>query len=40
MKLTEGETYLFRVIKYANLPDEGDFFVLRHESGRRILLSA
>ncbi|HNS29773.1 MAG TPA: hypothetical protein PKL52_04485 [Tenuifilaceae bacterium] len=40
MKLTEGETHLFRVIKFANLPDEGDYFVLRHESGRRILLSA
>lgn len=38
MKLNEGETHQFQVIKQVHIPDEGDFFMLRHESGRRLLL--
>lgn len=38
MKLNEGEIHDFQVIKLVNIPDEGDFFMLRHHSGRRLLL--
>jgi len=40
MKLSEGEIYDFQVVKLVLIPEEGEFFVLRHKSGRRILLSA
>ncbi len=38
MKLVEGKYYQFKVLKTVNLPDEGDFYMLRHKSGRRMLL--
>lgn len=38
LKLIEGKYYKFKVLKTVNLPDEGDFYMLRHQSGRRLLL--
>lgn len=38
MKLEEGESYDFQVLKRVNIADEGDFFMLRHKSGRRLLI--
>ncbi len=38
MKLTEGETYKFTVIKQVLMPEEGEFFLIRHHSGRRLML--
>ncbi|MFP4557439.1 MAG: hypothetical protein ACLFNU_11265 [Bacteroidales bacterium] len=38
MKFTEGKTYKFTVIKQVFLPEEGDFFLIRHQSGRRLML--
>jgi hypothetical protein len=38
LKLIEGKYYQFKVLKTVNLPDEGDFYMLRHQSGRRLLL--
>lgn len=38
MKLIEGKYYPFKVLKTVKLPDEGDFYMLRHQSGRRLLL--
>jgi hypothetical protein len=38
MKFIEGEEHDFQVIKLAELPDEGFFYVLRHSSTRRLLL--
>lgn len=40
MKFSEGEIHNFRVLKIVELPDEGKFFVLKHPSGRRLLLPA
>jgi hypothetical protein len=40
MKLSEGEIHNFQVVKLVDIPEEGEFFVLRHESGRRVLLSS
>lgn len=41
MKLDEGEVYPFQVLKLVSIPEEGDFFQLRHaSSGRRLLISA
>ena len=40
MKLQEGEVHLFQVLKAVSIAGEGDFFQLRHPSGRRLLLSA
>lgn len=38
MKFIEGENYEFKVLKKIELPEEGEFFLLRHESGRRLML--
>lgn len=38
MKLEEGEVHTFHVLKKTNIPDEGDFFLVRHSSGRRLLI--
>ncbi|PKP39528.1 MAG: hypothetical protein CVT98_01450 [Bacteroidetes bacterium HGW-Bacteroidetes-15] len=38
MKFIEGLYYDFQVIKQVNLVEEGDFFLLRHQSGRRLML--
>ena len=38
MKLNEGEIHTFQVIKQVQIPDEGEFYMLRHQSGRRLLL--
>lgn len=38
MKLNEGEIHSFQVLKRVQIPEEGDFFMLRHVSGRRLLL--
>lgn len=38
MKLEEGEIYPFQVLKKTTIPEEGDFFLLRHQSGRRLLI--
>jgi hypothetical protein len=38
MKFIEGKNYEFNVLKKVDLPEEGDFFLLRHESGRRLML--
>jgi hypothetical protein len=40
MKLNEGEIHSFQVLKRIDIPNEGEFFTLRHQSGRRLLLSA
>lgn len=40
MKFIEGEVVPFQVIKLEQIPEQGSFFVLRHHSGRRLLLSA
>jgi hypothetical protein len=39
MKFTEGEEYEFTVLKRVDLPEEGEFYLLRHNSGRRLMLS-
>jgi hypothetical protein len=39
MKFTEGEEYEFTVLKIVDLPEEGEFYLLRHSSGRRLMLS-
>lgn len=38
MKFKEGDTHTFKVVKLVDLPDEGTYYVLRHNSGRRLLL--
>jgi hypothetical protein len=38
--LVEGKYYHFKVLKTVNLPEEGDHYMLRHKSGRRLLLPA
>ncbi len=38
MKLVEGESYQFKIVKITYVLDEGEFFVLEHTSGRRLLL--
>jgi hypothetical protein len=38
MKLEEGDIYPFQVLRKTTIPDEGDFFLLRHQSGRRLLI--
>lgn len=38
MKLKEGEIYTFQVLKTVEIPDEGIFFLLRHKSGRRLMI--
>ncbi|HDP55191.1 MAG TPA: hypothetical protein ENN24_05885, partial [Bacteroidetes bacterium] len=38
MKLLEGKYYLFKVLKIVEIPEEGDFYLLKHKSGRRLLL--
>jgi hypothetical protein len=38
MKFTEGEEYEFSVLKKVDLPEEGEFFLLRHSTGRRLML--
>ena len=38
MKFIEGETYEFEVLKLVDLPEEGVFYLLRHQSGRRLML--
>jgi len=38
MKFTEGETYKFKVIKQVLMPGEGEFFLIRHQSGRRLMI--
>ncbi|MDY0252852.1 MAG: hypothetical protein RBR30_00430 [Tenuifilaceae bacterium] len=38
MKLEEGGTYSFQVLKKITMPEEGEFFLLRHQSGRRLLI--
>lgn len=38
MKLIEGEVYPFQVLKKTLIPEEGEFFLLRHQSGRRLLI--
>jgi hypothetical protein len=38
MKLSEGEFHFFQVLKRISLPEEGEFFLLRHQSGRRLML--
>ncbi len=38
MKLIEGKYYFFRVLKIVEIPEEGDFYLLKHKSGRRLLL--
>ena len=38
MKLNEGENHFFHVISIVNIVEEGDFYLLRHNTGRRILV--
>ncbi len=38
MKLEEGEIHTFQVLKRISIPEEGDFFQVRHSSGRRLLI--
>lgn len=38
MKLEEGEVHTFHVLKKTNVSEEGDFFLVRHSSGRRLLI--
>lgn len=38
MKFEEGKYYNFQVLKEVDLPEEGRFFLLRHISGRRLML--
>lgn len=38
MKFEEGEYHDFFVVKEVSLPEEGVFYLLRHKSGRRLML--
>jgi len=38
LKLLEGKYYWFKVLKIVEIPEEGDFYLLKHKSGRRLLL--
>ncbi len=38
MKFIEGDEHSFQVLKLADISEEGAFYVLRHESTRRLLL--
>jgi len=40
MKFIEGKWYRFKIEKVISLPEKGDFFVLCHDSGRKMLLNS
>ncbi len=40
MKFIEGNWYLFRINKVITIPEKGDFFVIVHDSGRKLLLNS
>ena len=38
MKFNEGEIHEFSVLKRLEVPEEGEFYLLRHKTGRRLML--